>query len=77
VGTYRRPGLRSMVATWAIAVPSGLLLRTVWVGSPHGVEILVFLGIGMAFTLLFLLVGRGAARALAGRGAPTTPGMVR
>jgi hypothetical protein len=75
-GTYSRPGIRTLLTTWAIAIPVGLLLRTAWVGSPHGLEILVFLGVGLAFTLLFLLIGRALARAFGERGAPTTPGVV-
>jgi hypothetical protein len=31
------------------------------VGSPSGLRLLTFLGIGLAFTLLFLLIGRPAA----------------
>jgi hypothetical protein len=81
LGTYRipgrRPGLRTLLPTWAVAVPAGLLLRTAWVGSPHGSEILVFLGIGLAFTLLFLTIGRAVARFVSDRGAPTTSGVVR
>jgi hypothetical protein len=77
VGTYARPGIRTLLITWAIAVPLGLLLRTVWVGSPHGSEIAVFLGAGLAFTLLFLSIGRGLVRALGHRGAPTTSRVVR
>ena len=77
VGTYRRPGMRTLALTWAVAVPAGLLLRTAWVGSPHGSEILVFLGIGLAFTLLFLTIGRGGARIVGDRRAPTTSGVVR
>jgi hypothetical protein len=76
-GAYRRPGLRTLLLTWVIAVPSGLLLRTAWVGSPSGGELAVFLGIGLAFTLLFVLAGRLAARALTGKDAPTTPDVVR
>ena len=59
VGTYRRRDLASLVLTWALAVPAALLVRTWWVGSPQGPRIAVFLGVGMAFTLLFLLIGRG------------------
>lgn len=85
LGTYRlpgrlpgrRPGVRTLLSTWAIAVPAGLLLRTAWVGSPHGSEILVFLGVGLAFTLLFLTIGRAGARFVGDRGAPTTSGVVR
>ena len=58
-GTYRRPGLSTLLATWAVAVPIGLLVRTAWSRSPRGVEILLFVGVGLAFTLLFLLIGRG------------------
>ncbi|MBA3690885.1 MAG: DUF3054 domain-containing protein [Actinobacteria bacterium] len=57
-GAYRRPGAKVLLLTWAVAVPAGLLVRTAWVGSPHGAQILVFLGVGLAFTLLFLLMGR-------------------
>ena len=59
LGTYRRPGLAPMLRTWLVAVPVALVARSVWVGSPTGGEFLVFLGVGMAFTLLFLLIGRG------------------
>ena len=59
VGTYRRRDVVSLVLTWALAVPAALLVRTLWVGSPQGARIAVFLGVGMAFTLLFLLIGRG------------------
>jgi hypothetical protein len=76
-GTYRRPTLRTMLVTWIVAVPAGLLLRTAWVGSPHGSEIAVFVGVGLAFTLLFLLLGRAAAHALGNRRAPATSGVVR
>ena len=76
-GAYRRPGLRTLLLTWAIAVPSGLLLRTAWVGSPKGGELAVFLGIGMGFTLLFVLAGRLVTGGLARGGARSTPGVVR
>ncbi len=67
IGTYRRPGLRTLLGTWAVAVPSGLVLRTVWVGSPTGVRLLTFLAVGLAFTLLFLLAGRWIARLIGRR----------
>jgi len=56
--TYRRPGWASLLRTWVVAVPIGLLARTVIVGSPRGARILVFLGVGLAFTLLFLVLAR-------------------
>lgn len=56
--TYRRPGWRSLLRNWIVAVPVGLLVRTLIVGSPSGVRILVFIAVGLAFTLLSLVVGR-------------------
>jgi hypothetical protein len=65
VGTYRRRDLSSLVITWAIAVPVALLVRTWWVGSPQGGRIVVFVAVGLAFTLLFLVLGRVAVAAFA------------
>jgi len=62
--TYRRPGWRSLLKNWIVAVPIGLLVRTVIVGSPRGARILVFVAVGLAFTLLFLVFGRLLARLL-------------
>jgi hypothetical protein len=56
--TYRRPGWRTLLKTWIVAVPIGLLTRTVIVGSPRGARILVFVGVGLAFTLIALVLGR-------------------
>jgi hypothetical protein len=61
VGAYRRPGTRSLLLTWIVAVPVALMVRTLWVGSPSGLKLLTFLGIGLVFTLVFLLIGRAAA----------------
>jgi glycopeptide antibiotics resistance protein len=62
--TYRRPGWRSLLRNWIVAVPVGLLVRTLIVGSPKGGKILVFIAVGLAFTLLFLVLGRLLARLL-------------
>ncbi len=70
VGTYRRPGLRTLAVTWIVAVPVALVTRSVWVGSPTGGELFVFLGVGLGFTLLFLLGGRGLVRLGIGRMLP-------
>ncbi|MEP7060406.1 MAG: DUF3054 domain-containing protein [Actinomycetota bacterium] len=70
VGTYRRRSWGSMVLTWAIAAPVGILVRSWAVGSPRGSELGTFLLVGSGFSLLFLSVGRalvaGATRARAG-----------
>lgn len=58
VGTYRRPGWAGAVLTWAIAVPLGLVLRSLIRGGPWGRGLLIFGGVAMAFTLLFVLGGR-------------------
>ena len=47
----------------AIAVPVALVVRTWWVGSPQGWRIVVFLAVGLAFTLLFLSLGRALVAA--------------
>ena len=61
---YRRPGWRSLLRNWILAVPIGLLVRTVIVGSPRGARILVFVAVGLAFTALFLILGRLLVRLL-------------
>jgi len=61
---YRRPGWRSLVKNWIVAVPVGLLVRTLIVGSPRGVRILVLIAVGLAVTLVFLVLGRLLARLL-------------
>jgi hypothetical protein len=66
VRTYQRPTIRRLVKTWAIAVPAGVVLRAIWVGS-KGTRVVVFLLVAMAFTLLFLLAGRVLARAVTSR----------
>lgn len=70
IGTYRRRDLSSLVLTWAIAVPVALLVRTWWVGSPRGDRVVVFLIVGLAFTGLFLAIGRCAVWAVT-RSRPT------
>ena len=62
--TYRRPGWRSLLRNWIVAVPVGLLVRTLIAGSPKGVRILVLIAVGLAFTLVFLVLGRLVARLL-------------
>jgi hypothetical protein len=57
-GAYRRPGAATLLRTWIVAVPVALVVRSVWVGSPTGGRFLVFLAVGLAFTLLFLVLGR-------------------
>jgi hypothetical protein len=73
-GTYRRPGRGIVLRTWIVAVPAGLVVRTLWVGSPQGARFVVFLGVGLAFTLIFLLAGRAVLSVAVGRGYPDRHG---
>lgn len=66
--TYRRPGWRSLLRNWIVAVPVGLLVRALIVGSPRGGRLLVFLAVGLSFTLVFLVLGRLLARIGSRRG---------
>ena len=70
LGTYRRYGLSTLWRTWLVSVPIALVVRTVWVGSPTGLEFLTFLVVGMGFTALFLVVGRGLIAVTTGKGYP-------
>lgn len=65
VGTYRRRSWASLLATWAIAVPVGLLVRSWWVGDTIGSQLVTFLLVGSGFTLLYLVVGRALLLAAA------------
>ncbi|HEU4355229.1 MAG TPA: DUF3054 family protein, partial [Actinomycetota bacterium] len=58
VGTYRRVGWVTMLVTWLVAVPLGLIGRSLIRGGPWGQGLLEFGAIAMAFTLLFLIAGR-------------------
>lgn len=73
VGTYRRPSTRTLLINWAVAVPVGLIARSLVIGSPTGGRLVTFLGVGLAFTLLFLVVGRVLAGAIGRRVLPVGP----
>jgi hypothetical protein len=63
VGTYRRPSWRTLLLTWAVAVPLGVLLRALVLGRDLDGSQLAFLTTTLVFTLLFL----GGLRLAAGR----------
>jgi len=57
---YRRPSLSRLLATWACGVTAGVVIRALVLGrSPNGREA-AFLGVALAFTLLFVVVLRVA-----------------
>ncbi len=58
LGTYRRPGLPSLLWTWAAAVPLGVVVRGLVLHRPFGTGFLIFLGVALAFSLAFLVSGR-------------------
>jgi len=58
VGAYRRVGWTTMLVTWLVATPLGLVARSVVRGGPWGDGLLEFGAIAMGFTLLFLIGGR-------------------
>ncbi|WP_243028244.1 DUF3054 domain-containing protein [Thermus albus] len=62
--TYHQPTWKNLLLTWALAFPAGLWLRQMVLGLGFGVGFLVFLGVAMAFSLLFLLLFRGLAKLL-------------
>jgi hypothetical protein len=68
-GLYRRPSAKTLLATWAVGVPLGVLVRALVLGRDLDGGQAVFLAIALAFTLLFVLAFRVACGALIGRGA--------
>ena len=65
--TYGEGGLRRLLATWAIGVPLGVLIRGVVLGRSLDGDQLAFLGIALAFILLFVLALRSALTGLLAR----------
>jgi hypothetical protein len=62
--TYLRPGVVWPFLTWLVSTPIALLVRTALFGSPTGARLALFVAVAMAFTLLFLAVGRAIASAV-------------
>lgn len=59
-GLYRRPALRALLATWLAGIAAGVGVRALVVSDASS-EQLTFLGVALAFTLLFVLAARAAA----------------
>ncbi len=57
-GTWRDPRLAPLVATWAIAVPSGWLVRLIAYAEPLDGARFLFLATSLGFSLPFLLLFR-------------------
>ncbi|MHB8513518.1 MAG: DUF3054 domain-containing protein [Actinomycetota bacterium] len=62
-GTYRRPGVRTLLPCWLVSVPGGILIRKVLFHTPADWGSTgVFTVVALAFTLLFLIAWRIIAR---------------
>jgi Protein of unknown function (DUF3054) len=61
-GTYRRPGVRTLLPTWAVGVLGGLLVRKAVFGRPEDMgELPAFAAVTAGVTLAFLLAWRAVA----------------
>lgn len=62
-GTYRKPGLRTLLPAWLVTVPVAILFRKALFHTPTTWgSTAVFIGVALTFTLLFLLGWRLLAR---------------
>ncbi len=59
-GTYTRRSLRTLLLAWAVGVPLGVGLRALLLGRAFDGREAAFLGVALAFTLLFVLALRAA-----------------
>jgi hypothetical protein len=66
-GAYRRPGWRTLLATWAIGVSAGVLLRAAILGRTLDGKQAAFLVTTLIATLILVLVLRLAGRLIASR----------
>ena len=67
VRTYRRADLRTLLMTWLVSVPIAAVIRSAVSDGPWDGTLLVFVGVALAFTLLFLVGGRIAVNLLLSR----------
>lgn len=66
LGTYARRRWWVFLLNWAVAVPTGLLIRQIALGRELDFATVVFVGVSMVATLALLLTGRGLLAALRG-----------
>ena len=64
---YRRPTIARLLATWAIGVTAGVLVRALILGRHLGGKEAAFLAVSLVFTLLFVVALRVATAALTQR----------
>jgi len=62
-GTYRRPGVRTLLPAWLVAVPIAIVIRKAMFHTPATWSSTgIFIGVALAFTLLFISAWRLVAR---------------
>jgi hypothetical protein len=64
---YTRPSVSRLLATWVCGVTAGVVLRALVLGRSLNGHEAAFLGVALAFTLLFVVVLRLAAAATVAR----------
>jgi hypothetical protein len=67
VGTYSRPGLRTLLRTWALAVPIGVAVRAIALHRTADGSQAAFGVVTLIVTLGLLLAWRGVAAVIAPR----------
>ena len=67
LGTYRGRGRRRLLATWAIGVPLGVLIRGLVLGRSPNADEFAFLGVALVFSLLLVLALRSGLTAMLAR----------
>ncbi|MGH2728374.1 MAG: DUF3054 domain-containing protein [Actinomycetota bacterium] len=60
-GTYARPGLRTLLLTWVVAVPFGVVIRAIVLDRPADGSQVTFGIVAMIATLVLLLAWRRLA----------------
>ena len=64
-GTYRRVAISTLLPTWVVSIPIGILIRKAMFHTPETWGSTgVFMGVALAFTLVFLLAWRLLAQFL-------------
>jgi hypothetical protein len=58
---YVRPTVARLLATWAIGITAGVLVRALILGRHLGRHEAAFLAVSLVFTLLFVLAARAVA----------------
>jgi hypothetical protein len=66
-GTYRRPGLVTLLPAWAVGVTLGVVVRALLLGRDFDGATGAFLGVALGVTLALLLAWRALALVFARR----------